>query len=113
MQSGRAGISDLAVDRDKTFLADIGVDAAIADRQRRILLRADPDQRVEHRSAWLERHRELLVSRYRFVGGAAAYAQACDRFGHLRLSTINAPLLAIAIRCERAQAGSVSGKSSR
>ena len=51
-----AGVDRLAVELDHAFLAGIGVDAGVADRQARVAIGPDPAQPVEHRLAGLERH---------------------------------------------------------
>src|SRR5579871_504286 len=60
LETGGTGIDRLAVDPDHAFLAGIGVDAGETDRQRGVLVDAQPAQAVEHRLARLERHLEGL-----------------------------------------------------
>ena len=78
-----AGIDRLAVEFHHAFLAGIGVDAGKADRQRRVLVDADPAQPVEHRLAALERHRVglptavgLVLAAPDFQGGGFAHCAA-------------------------------------
>src|SRR5262249_54260068 len=55
LEARRAGVDGGAVELHHAFLARIGIDAGEADRGRRIAVRADPAQPVEHRLARLER----------------------------------------------------------
>src|SRR5581483_12243197 len=65
-----ARIDRLAVDTNHAFLARVGVDARVANRERRIVAHADPAQPIEHRLARLERHLVALVARRRARGAA-------------------------------------------
>src|SRR5207237_9628617 len=95
-QPGGTGVIDDAVNGDRTFLAHIRVDAAVADSQRGILSVADPDQRVEHARAVLERHREFLISE-RLIRGAAPPPEICNARRHSVVTEI-APSAAMARR---------------
>src|SRR5436853_4405663 len=67
-----AGVHRLAINLDHAFLAGTGVDAGEPDRKRRIMVRANPTQSIEHRLARIVRHLIALIAR-RLPGRAAPH----------------------------------------
>src|SRR4051794_4714821 len=49
LEPRRAGVDGLAVEFQHALLAGVGIDAGEADRERRVLVDADPAQAIEHR----------------------------------------------------------------
>src|ERR1700722_11279534 len=80
MQPRRAGIFDRAVDQHHAFLARIGIDAGVAEGKRRIAMRTNMAQTVEHGLGVDERPVETLC-RGRYVRRAAANAEWRDHAG--------------------------------